>query len=321
MSDGSEDLTSRAAERMRENARWFIAGLAGVAITLFAGVRLASVGELVERGAWGRLLGTTLGYLLAAVSLAVAVSAVWGLARGGRISIEDLKEAEAGKGDLAKWLDENRYLLRSQPSVDELWKVAQKAQARAGRAFAAYWRGLPDRPEPRLLRQAQAFQARANRLSQWVNDLLVLASYERMSQRYGTARGWLAGSAVGVVVGVAILAAFSSVPTRTQVGGGVPVLVQLNEAGIQAHAKDLGGEDCAKGDLRGVAVDGPLSEPVVVLSRRPNCPSAHITVKKRDGVAIPQVTPPPPTTITSTTTTSVSGTTTIHRASTTTRLR
>jgi hypothetical protein len=253
-------------------------------------VRVASVGELVERGAWGRLLGTGFGYLLAAISLAVGVRAVWGLARGGRISIDDLKQAQDHKGDLATWFDENRYLLRDQPSVDALWKLSEKAQIRAGRAFAAYWRGLPDQPEERLLRQAQAFQARADRLAQWVNDLLVLASYERMSQRYGAARGWLAGSAVGVVIGVAILAAFSSVPARTQVSGGVPVLVQLTDVGIKAHAKELGGENCTKGNLQGVAVDGPLSEPVVVLPRRGNCPSAHLTVKEKDGVAIPQVT-------------------------------
>jgi hypothetical protein len=289
----SDDFTIRAAERMRENARWFIAGLAGVAITLFAGVRVASVGELVERGAWERLLGTGLGYLLAAISLAIAVSAVWALVRGGQVSIDDLKQAEKGRGDLASWLADNRYLLRDQSSVAELWEMAKRSQEAAGHAFAAYWSGLPDEPDEHLLEQAQALQAKANRLTGWVDDLLTLASYERMSNRYSKARNWLAIGAVGVVVGVAVIAALSSLPARTQVGGGVPVIVQLTQHGVRAHAKKLGGEGCARGDLRGVAVDGPLAEPVVVVPSRPGCPPTRLTVKDRDGVAVPQV---PPTT-------------------------
>jgi hypothetical protein len=286
--NSANDFAVRASERMRESARWFIAGLAGLAVILFAGVRVAAVGELVQRGAWDRVLWTAAGYALAGTSLTIAVSAVWSLARGGYVTIEDLKTAEAGRGDLAEWLSKNRYLLRGQESVDDLWLSTIRAQEDAGRAYTTFWDGLPDEPDKQLLFEAQLLQGNASRLASWVSDLLTLAGYQRMSQHYERARNRLTVSAIGVVLGVAVLAFSSSLTSRAQVSEAVPVLIQLSDQGIRAHSETLGGESCARGDLYGVAVDGPLAEPVVVLASRPSCPPARFTVGRRDGVAVPQ---------------------------------
>src|SRR4051812_676607 len=85
---------ARAADRIRETGRWLLGIFGGVAVTLFASVRLSSVPEMIERDETARLLVTAIGYGLAVAGLLSALLATVGLAMASRVTMNEVIAAE-----------------------------------------------------------------------------------------------------------------------------------------------------------------------------------------------------------------------------------
>src|SRR5262245_48577029 len=92
---GSDNPLDKAADRLRDSAKWLLAAFGAVAVVIFAGLTVADLGELDGDTPGYRLAIAIAGSTAAIVGIVAALSRAMQLAGASTTSLEDLTRAQA----------------------------------------------------------------------------------------------------------------------------------------------------------------------------------------------------------------------------------
>jgi len=130
----------KAADRIRESAKWLVASFAAVGALLIAGLQIADIGSLTdERLAWA-IVGIIVGVLGVVVAIAAASSVV----TKSFVTLKGLA-AQSDEKDPLKCINGDKVLLGGFESVAEVRDAYEEAASKRVEALKAYYE-TPDDP-------------------------------------------------------------------------------------------------------------------------------------------------------------------------------
>jgi hypothetical protein len=209
---GANPLT-RAADRIRESAKWLLVSFAAVGATLIAGLSLTNIGGLSNDGPHDRLTWAILGITLGVLGVVVAIAAASSVVTKSFVTLKWLGEQSQNKPPRAD-IEGDTALLGGYETVDQLKSAYDDAMAdRLTKMKASY----DDPADTGKRTPAENAEAWAILLGQIVRHVVDQASFERVRASYGLARwGILLGAAISAV-GIAVFAWAANPPKAEQV--------------------------------------------------------------------------------------------------------
>lgn len=284
MSDPTPDPYQKAADRIRDAAKWLLGALAAVGAALLAGLSLSSLGSAEGT----RVVVAVVGFALAVAGVLVACGAI-GLVVGQsvQVSIDEVstgRRYEKVRAELAR----NPALLGGLPvSIETIGPEHARLTAEYGKARAAL-DADPTNPQRRAAFDAVVTQLKP--LDERLPVVLQRAAYfwlRRVFVRNGAVA--LVAAAV-TAAGIGMFAWGANPPAKAKartlpavVLTPVEVVVDLTEAGRVAFAGVLGA-DCPGVDLPGVAIaGGPAGTVRVATAATEDCTAAVIDVAPEQG--------------------------------------
>jgi hypothetical protein len=273
---------SKAADRLRDSARWLVVTFGAIAVVVFAGISFSRFGELgpgTEPGLFVLAIGGAVAALVGALgALFVSMS----LAAASNVSTKDLASNKPDKAisSALKTLKEDPALA---PWGGKFKDFVKDLEA----AHAAYQVRLKDWAESVDPQQSGMLVTRASRrltsLDKTQGVLLATASYLRLADRFAAARWWfvgwltLAALGAGAFVWATGTSASESIPRAT-----TPATWAVPVSEREDISARLGGSACSV-DLRAVPVtildeqpDGQHAD--ILTNPTPGCRALHIVI-------------------------------------------
>ena len=196
---GTAPPLSNAADRLRDTSKWLIGAFAAVGGALIAGSQLSSIGSLAP-GNWLRFALAAIGVLVALVGIAWAIAAAVKVAAAGSVNLRKLAALPRADRVRAR-VEDDDVLMSGYGSVTALANEYSKAISERKAAYDAYLR------DKTKLDEAQATDANAAFISQTVQSVLEVASFEAVASEFANSRRQLffgaALAALGVILFVA----------------------------------------------------------------------------------------------------------------------
>jgi hypothetical protein len=199
-SAGGSDNLEKAAERLRDAAKWLIGAFGAVAAVIFAGLTASNLGKLTTETPGHRLTLALVGAVVAIVGIAYALAVAIRLASASTITVRDLTR------ELKSWelsLEAARKDLKADPAlapwgaVEHLIGEYEKAYKEYDRWAKAYAESTSTRPNPAQFNKAKFH---LETLSEIVGGVLRTMSFLRLQHAFGRAR-------IAIVVAMALAAA------------------------------------------------------------------------------------------------------------------
>jgi hypothetical protein len=192
----------KAADRLRDSAKWLLASFGAVAVVVFAGLTAADVGQLDGDTPDHRLAIAIAGATAAVVGVVAALVQAMRLAGASTTSLEDLTRGD-GEPELVAARDE----AKADPALAtwdgdfaaflDDYKAAYQQYVLRAEAFAT---STARRPDPSPLRKAR-FQL--DLMSTITTRILRTVSFLRLQRAFANARkaiaGWMVLTAAGAV--------------------------------------------------------------------------------------------------------------------------
>jgi hypothetical protein len=209
---------ARAADRIRESAKWLLASFAAVGATLIAGLQLSDIGSLPLDADNKRAVATAVGLTVGLLGVIVAVAAASSVVTKSFVTLRSLAGASASDS-VKQAIEGDKALLGGFDSIDELHSAYAAAVEARESALRVHYENPSD---PAKATKAEAAQQWARTVGIAQRAVLDQASYDRLRNAYSNAR-W--GILVGAGLTAAGIAAFAwgSNPPEPQI---VPVLVR-----------------------------------------------------------------------------------------------
>lgn len=273
---GDSDVSDSA---IRDAVKWLLAASAGVLAVLTASLPFSTIGHLPTP------LLVLVGVLLIAAALLVSLSVV--LAAGSLladtgVSFDDLvgREVAAKQGDTTTGPVSDQAHLERDSLLSRLRVLDSRLHAQHARPVL-----LRDRMNAAWAMTGSAAAVEQSQASADIELYLSTANRFHAADRFEALLrllkrvGWIVPTAV-----VGFLVLVSSQPVAVPVTEAVPVTVYL-----QHDASSAGfGKACRTDVLRGVAIQGTLDTPEVVVPASGPCHAGRLTVSAEVGVVVPQ---------------------------------
>jgi hypothetical protein len=270
----TDDISS-----IRAAAQWLVAAAGAVGAALVAGLQLGDVGRLAEAPI--QLAGAALAFLVAISMVGLTIRRAGRVLVVSRTSISDLLRAELRVRAEAQQIELGAGPERVDPGLP--WVLAQIEENRewllpdhdsVGHAYAEY----QEARDGDLLRRMHAVAA-------FARGELTRRAYKRLSS---TVTGWPGCLFAVAVIGFAV-AVSRPVPKPPPVGAAYRLDVLLTGKAAALRKAGLPTGCRPGGRLTGVALDGTLTEPVVVTEASGGCPATRFTVTPSVGIPMPYV--------------------------------
>jgi hypothetical protein len=211
--DASANPLTRAADRIRESAKWLLVSFAAVGATLIAGLSLTSIGDLTNDGPHNRLTWAIVGISLGVLGVVVAIAAASIVVTKSFVTLKWLGEQSQTKQP-RRDIEGDTALLGGYETVDQLKSAYDDAMTDRRTKMKASYDDPTDDDKRKAATNARAW---AILLGQIVRHVVDQASFERVRASYGLARwGILAGAAISAV-GIAAFAWAANPPKSEQV--------------------------------------------------------------------------------------------------------
>lgn len=294
----------RAADRIREAAKWLIVSFAAVGVTLFGGLQLASLGRLPLEHVDERFVAAVGGVGLGLVGLAIAIWAASGVVTRSYVSLRWLQGLPPDHPVRAD-IDNDHELLQGHRTVAELIQELDQAQQRRRSAYQALYQAVsPGQPAPDPAPLIAASE-RANYWARWLkgveSNVLQVASYNRVAAAYRHARKWMFLGAALTAAGITAFAWGANPPTPVAPVQVLPPTPSNVTVVVPAEQRDLTRADLdgrslqqvlgANCDLTAVAavVVGARGEAYDVVSvRTPECDAVMFRVSPEQARLLPR---------------------------------
>jgi hypothetical protein len=208
---GSNPL-ARASDRIREAAKWLIVSFAAVGVTLYGGLQLASIGKL-STDQPGRLAAAGIGILLALAGLTIAIAAASSVVTKSYASLRwllHLPPTDPVRADI----EGDRSLLGGYQKIADLANDIDSSQQRRLKAYEDRYAPAPAN-ETQQQRDARVAAANtefelarnlASSLKNTENNVLQVASFNRLAGAYEKARRAMFAGAGIAAIGIALFA-------------------------------------------------------------------------------------------------------------------
>jgi hypothetical protein len=196
---------SRAADRLRDSAKWLIASFGAAAAVVVAGISLSDLGKLSPSTPGYRLAMAVAGALAAVVGVLGALTRAMSLATGGTVTVTDLKRKpsrrQAALRAARETVAQDPALAWWEHNLASFVDAVDKARDNRDTELDAYVRRGGSFPSHDHLDRA-TFQVAE--LEGVLGRLLETASFLRLEHRFRTSArviaGWLLVAAVGVLL-------------------------------------------------------------------------------------------------------------------------
>jgi hypothetical protein len=204
----------KAADRLRESARWMIVAFGGVATVIFAGLTVSDLGSVKPDTPDYRFALALLGTGLAIAGVAYALSVAIRLAGASTTTFYDLtrpanrweRSLKAARAEIAH----DPSLARWDGETSTFVAVYNQAYENYIKEAAAYAGDSNLKPDPSELNKAESHLEILDDIAERV---LSTTSFLRLQQSFGHARKLIAGSMVAAALGALAFGwATSSVP-------------------------------------------------------------------------------------------------------------
>jgi hypothetical protein len=214
-SGGAAPPLDKAADRIRETSKWLIATFAAVGGALIAGSQLSSIGSLAPAN-WMRFAIAAAGVLIAILGVAWAIAAAVRVSVAGSVNLAGL--AALPQGDAVRTrLEEDEALMAGYRSLGALATDYAEAVARRKQTYDAY---IADRSQPvsdpSKLEDAKTAAANATFLSQTVQNVLSVGSFEAVATEFKKSRRDLFVGAAAAAAGILAFAAAANPADKGQ---------------------------------------------------------------------------------------------------------
>jgi hypothetical protein len=199
---------AKAADRLRETSKWLITVFAGVGGALIAGSQLSNIGHLAPNNVVRFLLAAA-GVILALVGVAWAIGAAVKVQTAGSVDLRGLANLLPTDSVRAR-LERDDVLMSRYGSLTQLADAYAEAVAERQTAYEAYNDDRKDTTkanDPAKLVALKAAQGQAAFVSQTVQDVLEVGSFERIADTFRRARPHLFGGAAAAAIGIVAFAA------------------------------------------------------------------------------------------------------------------
>jgi hypothetical protein len=226
MTDERSTGLAGATDRIRETAKWLTISLAAIGGVLVAGLQLTDVGQLKTGSGrfWLAILGGTLA-LAGAVVILLATSRVMTGESISLNSIADTDQAPAGTDRVLA----DPTLLNGYKDVKALRAEYVSAVQGRNEAFRAY-RQKPS--DPQLQEAAKVADSRAVTVSDTVQELMKVASYQHLAYQWRNAARSIVVGGVIAVLGLAVYAWSANPPKEAVASAAAPNVVTAPTAKI-----------------------------------------------------------------------------------------
>lgn len=286
-----------AIDRVRDTAKWIIAGFAAVGVALAGESVLSNVGH----ASGGRL---AIALVMAAAGLGGVALAIWYTANvllPARIVLSDLV-TDASLDYAKKLIDANPIVLRGLAADTAAFVALYNERSKTLVATAqAAERHPADADKQRAFREAKA---EIKELAPVVDRLTDEALYERVRTSFGTTRWIIFGAAVLAGIALVAFAAAANPPdekkdaTASTAGTSAPTpfTLRLTADGASLLGPSLG---CPARQLSAIAVAGSPEALDVVTVAGAGCRTIRFTLTPALGIPLPVQPLPVPTPTTS----------------------
>ena len=194
----------KAADRVRESAKWLIASFAAVGALLIAGLQIADIGAL----SGGRLAGAIVGIILGVLGVVVAIAAASSVVTKSFVTLKGLAEQTNTTKEPLKSIEGDKVMLGGLDSVSALKNTYEAAATARLQALKTYYESPTD--DNKLKAETASNWAKA--LDRIESNVLDRASFIVVKEQYGLARwGILIGAALSAI-GIATFAYAANPP-------------------------------------------------------------------------------------------------------------
>jgi hypothetical protein len=277
---------SRAAERIRESAKWLLVSFAGVGATLIAGLQLANVGALTNNGPEDRLTWAIVALAVGLLGVVFAIAAASSVVTKSFVTLKGIAEA-AAEDAARKGIDGDEALLGGYESVGELQSAYEEAMKERRDKLKAYF----EAPDDAKRSAAEAADKWAIALGSIQRNVLEQSSFNRVRAAYGTARwGILIGAAM-TAAGIAIFA-WATNPPKAEL---VPLVMDTpTEVVVRVDPEDRKifkpklGPKCDLSSVDAVALDTVGSGYKLASVPHEDCQAAVFVLERDEGTVAPQ---------------------------------
>ncbi|GAB1695133.1 hypothetical protein [Krasilnikovia sp. M28-CT-15] len=279
---GDETATIRAA------AQWLVVAAGAVGAVLVAGLQLGAIGALVKR--WPLLVIATIAFVAALAVVGWIIRTASAVLVIRRVTLNDLLRART-----AQQARETGITLASEPDEEMLridldissnrWLLPPPHQSLSA-LYGAYRAAVDDalKGDAKGVAREAMLRPYLVEIASFARTELARARYQDLSAGITGWRGWIL---IVSIIAFAVAVGLPKPDEPPHISGPVATTVVLTGLPQKLHAAGLD-ESCAGVTLIGTAVDGTLTEPVVVTQRTPTCQAARFTVTKDIGLAIPK---------------------------------
>lgn len=298
---------ARAADRIREAAKWLIVSFAAVGVTLYGGLQLASIGKLSSDEP-ARLAAAGIGIFLGLVGLTIAIAAASSVVTKSYASLRWLRHLPPADS-IRMNIEGDRSLLGGYENLDRLACEIESAQQRRQNAYEA--RYAPE-PANETADQRNARAAASNKelelAEKWTASLknieanvLNTASFIRVASAYEKARRAMFAGAGIAAIGIALFAWGANPPqliTAEQILPPAPsdVTIIVAPSARDIPRPDLGGRSlqqllgkgCDLSAVQGIAVGAEGSSYQVVSIRTQKCSTVFFRISPSQGRLVPR---------------------------------
>jgi hypothetical protein len=277
----STDPLGKAADRIRETAKWLITIFTGVGGVLVAGSQLSDIGDLSV----GRFVLALIAVLVGLCGIAYAINQAAKVMTASRVSLGELATStQAGMRALRDRVNSDPSLLAGYDNVGQLSSEYAQALDKQKELYDLYYADV-ESDAKRLA--TDIADARVGAVDQAVQRMLSVASFERLSTAFDVARRHMFW---GALVGAAGIVGFAAVAHWE--GGGseenlkietpAEVTIKLTDQGRKLLA-GRNGAKCTASTLTAivVAIDGEKGDVVTLPSG--GCRVARFKVPGRIG--------------------------------------
>ncbi|MEJ7792245.1 MAG: hypothetical protein WKF65_09780 [Gaiellaceae bacterium] len=274
------DPLAKAADRIRETAKWLITIFTAVGGVLVAGSQLSDIGDL----SFGRFVLALLAVFIGLAGVAFAVNQAASVMTASRVSLGDLAE---GSGDemqnLRTRVNSDPALLVGYANVGALKQEYVDRHEKQKETYDAYY---ADVDSDIKYRAAELADARVAAVEQSVDRLMAAASFERLGKAFDDARKKMFWGALVAAAGIVTFAAVahwdSAEEEPLKIDIPAEVRLSITDQGRKLLAGRNGGK-CTARTLRAVvvAVDGEKAD--VVTMPAGGCRTARFKVPGKIG--------------------------------------
>jgi hypothetical protein len=197
----------RAADRIRESAKWLLASFAAVGALLIAGLQISDLGSL---DGW-RLVGAIAGIVVGVLGVVVAIGFASTVVTKSFVTLHGLA-AQSADQEPRKSLDGDKVLLAGMDTVETLKTTYESAAEARLMALKAHYDDPADTNKEAAYKRAANWALALDRVA---TNVLDRASFISVADQYKAARvGILAGAALSAL-GIALFAWSANPPDPT----------------------------------------------------------------------------------------------------------